>query len=353
MVSTSARIQPDAQPAPHRLAERADRRPCRHRRPTPPRPRTGRTAAGRSMSSSAVVSSMISVAPACRAASANATPLVVRHGGARRVLEVGHQVGGARHRAAEGVLGPFEVPAVAADDGHADEPRAPSPERLGGVRIGRRLDHHPVGPRDEQRRDERDRALRAVRHHDLRRRSSADRATRSVRRSPRAVRGGRRRRSRCARRAMPRSPPPPRTRRRARARPKGSPAAGRCTPSAAEKPPGALPPSGRVTLPDPRMALDVTAVAEAAIRGGHGRAAHAQACGELALGRERRARGDAVVEAEQPDAVGDGLVGRLARAPGSEEGFERARGDAGVHHGATIARLASRHRSNRAIGLTS
>ena len=99
-----------------------------------------------------------------------------------------------------------------------------------------------------------------------------------------------------------------------------------------------------MTLPDPRV-LAMCAVsrrlryaAATVLR------LSLQRAGQLALGGKRRARREPIVEAEQPDAVGQRLVGGLARAPPAEGDRERAGRDAGVHE-ATITSYWTAHDS--------
>jgi hypothetical protein len=85
-----------------------------------------------------VVSSTTTRQPARAATSASAA----RTRGGRRVLEVGHQVRGARAGLAQGRLGGGDVPAVL--DRQRDRAATSAPDDVQGQRVGRALHQHPV-----------------------------------------------------------------------------------------------------------------------------------------------------------------------------------------------------------------
>ncbi len=84
-----------------------------------------------------------------------------------RILEVRHQVGQHRQSAREGLLGAVEIPAVFRRHRHADQACVRSPQRVGGVRIGRSLDQHAIAATEQHSGEQVDRALGAGRDDDL------------------------------------------------------------------------------------------------------------------------------------------------------------------------------------------
>ena len=300
------------------------------------------------MSRSAVVSSSTRIVPArsaaCRMVARSSAP----HRAARRVLEVGHEVGQHRQRSREGLLGAVQVPPLVGRHRHADQAGVRSPERICGVRIGGRLDEHAIAAAEQHGGEQMDRALRARGHHDLARpgRDAAlavacgDRLAQLD--PPEHVVADARDDRRGGLRDLGHHP--------GQSRPRGwtgllqvdGALDGRSAPGIAAT-------QRQCHAARPAGAGDVARVAKAPVRRGDRAPADVQRRGELPLRGQCGARSEAIVQAQQSDAVGQRLVCGLARAPAAERGRQRAGRDAGIHE-ARIAELDCTMRANYAIG---
>ncbi len=314
MSGRSARIQPDAQAAPHRLADRADQ----HGRPV------GRDAAGsapavdrRARRWSRRRSRRCPGGRPRRARGLARCELMVRPG---RVVEVGHEVG---QRPGSNAGWPARGPAVSSRssssascgaDRHGHQAGAGRPERLVGVRVDRRLDERAVAAADERAGEQRDRVLGADRDHDLLGRRSAGRVPCSGRRWPGAARACRWGRSPTSARWAGRSSTRlardvGQPRQRGRQRPSRSRGT-RCR--AARAASRARPAAARRCRSRARC-RGMPCSRRCAVGGRHRGAAEPELLGEVALGGQPGVDGDAAVEDEQPDAVGERLVGAAGR----------------------------------------
>ena len=243
--------------------------------------------------------------------------LVRRHTAARRVLEVGHEVGKGGAGASEGLGDALEIPSAFGRYRDADEPPAGATECVGCMRIRGGLDRDAIAASDEHARKQVDRALGTGGDHDL---------ARLGRQSPSAEQLG----DGFAQLSATEDVVP-----RARGEGRGI---GRNLGHVTRKPGpswGArlLEVDGAVSSEHPRdlapaerkgdasrppQAADVPGVAKALIGHRDGAATDSKCGGEFALSRKRGPGRDAVVQAEQTDAVGERLVSRFARAPSAQ-----------------------------------